>query len=330
MKRRALDEVEELPVRSGDFVASGSFLLDLILGGGWGRGRIVNVVGDRSSGKTLLAVEACANFLQFTKPSLIRYVEAESAFDEEYARSIGMPKGIKLVDNLETVEAVFDDLNNFLDHACDGNHPALYVIDSLDALSDSAEMARGFNEGSYGMGKAKQMSQLFRRLVRKLSAKHCTLFVISQIRDKIGVAFGETKTRSGGHALDFYASQIIWLAEIGKIYREVMKQRRVVGIKVLARCRKNKVGPAHRDGELSILFSYGVDDEETMLSWIGKHGMERALGDPVTAVRRELKQLREARERKKVRALNRRLREVVLERWMDIEDALQPNLRKYE
>lgn len=311
------------------FISSGALMLDLVLGGGWGVGRIINIVGDRSSGKTLLAIEFCANLIRLTPAKFIRYCEAESAFDDAYAQTIGMPQEVQRIDGLETVEAVFNDLNEFLDKTCDGKSPAAYIIDSLDALSDEAEMKREFGEGTYGASKAKQMSQLFRRLVRKLGEKKCTLVVISQIRDKMNVAFGETKTRSGGRALDFYASQIVWLAETGRIYRDVLRQRRVAGIKVLARCRKNKLGVAHRDCELDILFNYGVDDEESMLTFISRCGIDGKMGKPVTAMRRELKLVREARDHKTLRQIRRQLREIVVAHWDKIEQALEPPMRKY-
>jgi recombination protein RecA len=119
----------------------------------------------------------------------IRYIEAESAFDLPYARSMGLPEGVEMVSAVRTVEELSNDLKTFLEGA-NGNTPYLYILDSLDALSDEAEMDRDIGDGTYGTGKAKMMSQLFRRQVNMLETKHCTFIVISQIRDKIGVSFG--------------------------------------------------------------------------------------------------------------------------------------------
>src|ERR1019366_4415396 len=95
--------------------------------------------------------------------------------------------------------------------------PGLYILDSLDALSDRAELERKIDEPSFGAGKAKQMSQLFRRLIRKINKTDVAVIIISQIRDNIGVRFGDKTTRSGGHALDFYASQVLKLAHLKNI-----------------------------------------------------------------------------------------------------------------
>ncbi len=118
---------------------------DLVLGGGWGVGRVVNVVGDRSSGKTLLAIEACANYSIVGNAEDHRYAEAESAFDHAYAQTIGMPEGIQFPDEqLRTVEDFYHDINGYLETQKKKKAElGLYVLDSLDALSDEAEMERG-------------------------------------------------------------------------------------------------------------------------------------------------------------------------------------------
>jgi recombination protein RecA len=311
------------------FVSSGSFLLDLVLGGGWARGRVVNVVGDRSAGKTLLAIEACANFARASNPANSRYAEIESAFDDDYAADLGMPPGVKRSQSgeIETVEQFHNDLVTHL-QAMTG--PGIYVVDSLDALSDAAEMTRGFDEGTYGASKAKQMSQLFRRQIAEIDRRGCTLFVVSQVRDKIGVVFGETKTRSGGRALDFYASQILWLSEIGKIKRQTVGVERVVGVRVLARTKKNKVGTPFREAELAILFGYGIDDEFSMLDWLKKNKAEELLPLPAASLRGQLSKAREARDRDKVAEIAQTLQAAVQTRWREIEAALEPPMRKYE
>src|SRR5206468_8961680 len=107
---------------------------------------------------------------------------------------------------------------------------------------DDAEQKREIDDGSYGANKAKKMGELFRRLVADLEEANVLLIVVSQLRDKIGVMFGEKQTRTGGRALDFYASHIVWLAEIGKIKKTIQKVERVIGVNVRARVKKNKVG----------------------------------------------------------------------------------------
>ncbi len=112
-------------------------MLDLVLGGnGWALGKMANLVGDKSTGKTLLAIEACANMAQIIPAKHIRYAEAEAAFDEIYARSVGCPDGILHTEpgQIATVEDFYEDLHGFLD-TLPGGTPSMYVLDSLDSLS---------------------------------------------------------------------------------------------------------------------------------------------------------------------------------------------------
>lgn len=311
------------------FTTSGSHLLDKVLGGGWAQGRVVNVVGDKSSGKTLLAIEACANFVQIYGSECVRYVEAEAAFDEGYAASIGMPKGIELEADIRTVEHWEDDLVGYLEKRKPADGPCLYVLDSLDALSDDAEMKRKREEGSYGAAKAKSISEMFRKRIKLIEDRRCTLFIISQIRDKIGVTFGETKQRSGGHALDFYASQVIWLTEKMKLKRTVLGAERVVGMQVGARAKKNKVGKPFREADLSIYFSYGVDDEISMLNWIKKHNCEKLLALDENTTRAAVLASRVAKDRAALRDLHEDIASAVSHHWDRIEALLAPPLSKY-
>lgn len=312
--------------RSRAFISSGSYLLNLVLGGGYAVGRIVNVVGDRSSGKTLLAIEAAANCAQMSPVTNIRYAEAEAAFDEQYAASIGMPEGLQIASGIETVEDWYDDLNTFLD-GVDRASPSLYILDSLDALSDDAEMERDIDKGSYGASKARKLSEMFRRLVRKIEEAHCTLLIISQVRDKLNVSFGETKTRSGGRALDFYASQILWLAEIEKIKRSVLSVERVVGVWVEARTKKNKVGNPFRSATIQILFQYGVMDGHSMIGWLKKN---KVPGVEYDEVAKQLSNALRGNDRQTLLTIEADLREKVGDRWQQIEDALRPGMAKYQ
>jgi len=214
--------------RSVKFITSGSLMLDLPLGGGFALGRVINVVGDKSAGKTLLAIEACANFAREYGVESIRYCEAENAFDDDYAEVVGMPPGVGKAEDIRTVEAFVADLKQFL-AGRDGSSPCLYVLDSLDSLSSDAEMDRKSGEASYGTEKAKALSTFFRKEIGLIEKAQCVLLIISQVRDNIGVTFGPAHKRSGGLALDFYCSQVVWLAVSSKLSRTVRGVERVVG-----------------------------------------------------------------------------------------------------
>ena len=269
-----------------EFFPSGCTLLDCILGGGWAVGRVANIVGDKSSGKTLLAMEAAANFLQVYPHGHVKYKENESAFDPPYAVALGIPMDkIDVEEDLNTVEDLFKDLDALI-KASDDDEPILYIVDSLDALSDDAEMARDIGQGSYGTAKAKNMSEMFRRLVRKLKQKRVAVLIVSQVRDNIGISFGKKTTRSGGRALDFYASQVLWLTYIKQLKRTVSKQERPVGVIIRAKCEKLKVGLPFRSCDFTLTFGFGVEDElasREFLKEIGEGALAKLEGAELRA-----------------------------------------------
>lgn len=310
---------------SPEFFPSGCSLLDLALGGGWGKGRVINIVGDTSSGKTLLAIEASAQFCRLWPEARVCYIDAEAAFDRSYAEGLGLPSSVDLVQDIDTLEGFFARLEAFL---ADSSGPSLFILDSIDALTTEAEQSREVGKEGYGISKAKQLSLLFRRQIRTISEKNCTLILISQVRDRIGVLFGDTKTKSGGHALDFFSSQIVWLSEVGKIERTIKGQKRKVGIRVRARVKKNKLGPPFREAEFQLLFGYGVDDELSMLDWLEDYKILSQ--EELAAYAKRLKEARTKKDRAEAGRIREELLSLVKKTWADIEEAIAPPMRKYD
>lgn len=312
------------------FVSSGCTVLDCVLGGGWAMGRVANVVGDKSTGKTLLAIEACANFLMTYNKGRIRYREVEAAFDKPYARALGMP--VDRIDfgesfEVETVEDLYEDMKEFLKKLPKGR-PGMYVLDSLDPLSDDAEMARGMSENSYGAEKAKKMSQLFRRMVRKMSKRNVFVMIISQVRDKIGVTFGRKVSRTGGKALDFYASQVIYLSQMGRIKKTRERITRPIGVDIKAGCDKNKVGLPFRECEFPLLFGFGVDDVAASVNWLAEVGKLQEAGLTKAGLKGYLRKVEKMSSRK----YNRhrvRMAKVVKRVWRQTEKNFVSQRRKY-
>ena len=317
-----------------EVISSGCEVFNCVLGGGWALGRIANLVGDKSTGKTLLAIEACCNFLmKFPTSGKARYSEPEAAFDKSYAAALGLPiERIDFADDssINTVEDFYDDLNAFLD-SMEKDEPGIYVLDSLDALSSKAEKERAFGDPAYGDGKAKDLSKLFRMLTQKIKTKRVLVLIISQTRDAIGVTFGSKKTRSGGKALDFYSSQIVWLAQVATLKKVIKGVTRVVGVSIQARCKKNKVGVAFRECSFDIKFGFGVDDVAANVKWlasVNRLGLINQPGLNTAGVNKYLTTL-ELHSEESYRTLSGKIKEAVWKAWAQVEADFAPKRKKY-
>lgn len=325
-----------------EFITTGCALLDEVMGGGYALGRMSNIIGDKSTGKTLLAIEACGNFAKKFADGVIRYAEAEAAFDQGYAGALGMPLDrVQFADwkprdkkadadaSDRTVEWVFEDITETLESL--NGRPCMYVVDSLDALSDRAELARGMDAGSYGMEKAKRLGELFRRLVGKMEDSRMCLIIISQVRDNIGVTFGSKYKRSGGHAMDFYATHCLWLSNLGQMHKTIRGIKRTIGVNIKAQCQKNKIGLPWRQCDFPILFGYGIDDASAHANWLVESKLDARLGELGMSAGGYKVRIAAAQERggPELRELREGLARIVREEWPKLEAEFLPTARKY-
>ena len=254
------------------FIPTGSTNLDLILGGGWARGRVINIVGDKSSGKSLLAIQGCGNNQLIDPKAKNEYIDAEHVDVIEYFNLMNVPtEGVTFPDDVFTVEDYYNHVEEFIEKLQKAkNLNSQIILDSLDALSDEAELERKIDDGSYGGAKAKKMSELFRRLNASAHKSNITLMVVSQIRDVLNSRIPNQKSRSGGHALDFYASQIVWLTALKPITRTVEKEEEEIGIEVKAVVKKNKIAIPHKTCEFKVIYQLGVDNLWSCLEWLAE------------------------------------------------------------
>lgn len=226
------------------------------------------------SHNTLLAIEGAANFVRKWPRGRVFYRESESAFDDSYAEALGMP--IDRVERVEpgsmlTVEEFYDDLCACAASVRKQGVPALYFLDSLDALSDKVEMGADFDEKSYNMTKQKQLGKLFRLCTAEVARARMCLIIISQTRANIGSMFTE-KRRSGGDSLNFYSSQVLWLSHLGDITKTRSKVKRSVGIRVKAKMTKSKIALPHRTCEFVITYGHGIDSLASSIDFLDEVG----------------------------------------------------------
>jgi len=252
-------------------IPTGSISLDIALGGGIPRGRVVEIYGPESSGKTTLSLHILAEAQK--KGGICAFIDAEHALDPEYARKIGLNTDDLLLSQPDSGEQALEIVETLVR----SNAVDVIIIDSVAALTPKAEIDGDMGDSHMGL-QARLMSQALRKITAVVSKSNTSVIFLNQLRMKIGIVFGNPETTTGGQALKFYASVRMDIRSTGKIEDTSSIDKEQIGNRVRVKVVKNKIAPPFRIAEFDIMYNKGISFEGDILDLSSKYNITRKAG----------------------------------------------------
>ena len=259
-----LDSDTESPSEVRGWVESGSDILNIAIAnkpnGGFPVGRIIEITGLEASGKSLLAAHALANTQK--EGGMAVYIDTENAASREFLQAIGLDLSKMLYVPLDTVEDMFEAIESVVESVRKSNKDRLVtiVVDSIMGASTKIEMAKEFDKDGYATSKAIILSKGLRKITNMIGRERICLIFTNQLRTRLGVAFGDPYTTSGGKAVGFHASVRLRLKSVGQIKAKLDGVDQVIGIKTRCHVIKNRLGPPLKSIDYDIYFESGIDN----------------------------------------------------------------------
>ena len=284
-----LDGADETPTDLTEWISTGSSMLDLSISnrknGGIPVGRITEITGMEASGKSLVSAQILANTQKMG--GLGVFIDTENACNEEFLQALGIDTTQLLYIQLETVEDIFEVMENIITKVRESDKDRLVtiVVDSVAAATTRVEQEADYSKDGWATSKAIVISKAMRKITQMIGRQRIALVFTNQLRQKLGVMFGDPWTTSGGKALQFHASCRLRLKAAGQIKTKVKGQEQVVGIKTKAQVVKNRMGPPLRTAEFDIYFDSGIDDFGGWLRVLKDYNMVKQGGSWYTYTR---------------------------------------------